>query len=120
MQYTFSMIKAVIRAARECLKPEMANTAAGAGAGAGSQDSPEAESDFELGDGSNFELSEYLLFDDNMEEDHSPFLASGFGQSLVHHGNEVDNSGSSSSQHEGRPASSKQNQMINTKLFRFM
>lgn len=84
---------------------------------AGSQDSPEAESDFELGDTSNFELSEYLLFDDLMEEDHSAFLASEFAQNPIHPGNEVDKPGSSSSQHE-RPASSKQ--MINTQLFRFI
>lgn len=71
---------------------------------AGSQDSPEAESDFELGDTSNFELSEYLLFDDLMEEDHSAFLASEFAQNPIHPGNEVDKPGSSSSQHE-RPAS---------------
>lgn len=87
----------ILRAVTEYLKPDMA-------------DSPEVESDFEL--------SEYLLFDDYMGEDQSAFFASGVAQNLVHPVNEVDKSGISSSSLHERPASSKQ--MINTKILRFV
>lgn len=84
----------------------------------GSQDSPEAESDFELGENSNFELSDYFWFDEMiMGEDHSTSPASGFVQNPVQLGNDFDNLGSSSRQHE-RPASSKQ--IIYKKLVWFL
>lgn len=95
----------ILRVVTEYLKPEMA-------------DSPEVESDFELADSSNFELCEYLLFDDYMGEDQSAFFASGVAENLVHPVNEVDKSGISSSSLHERPARSKQ--MINTKILRFV
>lgn len=66
-----------------------------------SADSPEID----FAEGSNFELSEYLMFDEWLDED-TASMVSGSSSNPVYQANEVDDHGGSSS-HIGGHTSSK-------------